>query len=398
MGYQLQIYLKSPVCISKNKGVGNVIETVDYVPGNTIRGALAIRYLEIQGRWDQEKRLYALPEENREFNDIFNSDKMCFHNAYIEGKRVVPFTASSCKYQGGFLDSKRDMHGVRDTLIELARYELTGEYDRDRFDICGEICKAPMDRFRGYYAKESEAIYEKGTIFKRFIARTALNEYFETASSGNLYTVEVLNEGQTFIAELNEGLFDRLKPLFDKSIIRIGRSKSRGLGEVEIRVRKTEEDNGHLLVNRFKELNNKMKNLVPGKFFFTLTLLSDAIVLDEILRYKSTIEINDLLDSTQNSPSEAIEVLQKFKLLRGVLSTRIISEWNYALKLPQEDSLSIEKGSVFLFMSESLSDNKIIQLTTILNTIENTGLGERRNKGYGRVRFCDEFHWEDNIK
>lgn len=401
MGYQLKVVLKSPVCIAMNKGVGNIIETVDYIPGNTIRGALAMRYLEERGAWDQEKRLYVLPEDNKEFNDIFNSDTMCFHNAYIDGENVIPLTASSCKYQSGFFykKGKTELHGVRDTLVELAKYELTGKFEQGKFDVC-ETCGAPMDRFRGYYAKESapSTTYEQGVVSRRFITRTALSDSFETASSGKLYTLEVLNEGQTFITELNEELFDKLKSLFDEEVIRIGRAKSRGLGEVKICIERTVENKAHSLSRRLEEFNGKMNDFIQRKYFFSVTLLCDAILLDDILRFKSTIGINDLINSIQDITSEDIEVLNRFKLLRGFLSTRIVSGWNYALKLPQEDSLSITKGSVFLFMSNNHFGNKKEQLITILNKMESVGVGEQRNKGYGRVRFCDEFHWEVNLK
>ncbi|KHE92472.1 MAG: hypothetical protein K8F52_08805 [Candidatus Scalindua rubra] len=404
MGYQLKVVLKSPVCIAMKKGVGNMIETIDYIPGNTIRGALAMHYLEEHGTWDQEKRIYVLPEDNDEFNTIFNSDTMCFHNAYIDGKKVVPLTASSCKYQSGFEEANNieDFHGVRDTLVELVKYELTGGFDKDdkdKFDRCGR-CPAPMDRFRGYYGKKSPtaSMYETGAVERRFIARSALNDTFEAAAAGKLYTIEVIDERQTFIAELNKALFDKLKPLFDEKIIRIGRAKSRGFGEVLIRVEKTIEDNEHSLSHFFESFNGKMYKFIGDKSFFSVTLLSDVILLDDILRFKSTITINNLVNTVQDITPEGMAVLNKFKLLRGILSTRIVSEWDHALKLPREDSLSIAKGSVFVFMSEGLSDSEKELLVTVLGKIENTGIGEQRNKGYGRIRFCDEFHWEDEVK
>ncbi len=401
MGYQLKIILKSPVCIARYKGVGNVIETIDYIPGNTIRGALAMYYLKTHGTWHQEKRLYILPDtEKVKFDNIFNSEAICFNNAYIGDNKVIPLTASTCKYKSGFEgENGDDSHGVRDTLMELVKYELTGNFNQDIFDVC-EKCQAPMDRFSGYYEVQSTpyTMYKQETVEKRFIARSTLNDTFETASSGKLYTIEVIEERQGFKAELNKETFGELQPLFDEKVVRIGRAKSRGFGEVHICVEKTVEDKSNSLKSRFEGFNNEMRKSMQNKYFFSVTLLSDMILLDEILRFKSTVEISDLVNSTKEITPECEASLNKFKLLRGFLTTRIVSEWNHALKLPQEDSLAIAKGSVFVFVSDELTENAIEHLITILDVIEKSGFGEQQKKGYGRIKFCDEFHWKDELK
>lgn len=399
MEYQLIIYLKSPVCIAKKRGTGNVLETIDYIPGSTIRGSMAMYYLERYGIWDSDKRLYILPEDKKtEFNHFFNSNAVCFNNAYPEGAKIIPLTASSCKYQRGFYNGREDYHGVRDTLIELTRYELTGGFDRDKFDYCAECeCKAPMDRFSGYY-EESRAAFEQVIVSKRLIVRTAVSDTFEKASSGQLYTTEVLNEGQIFIAELNKETFDKLKPIFNNAVLRIGIAKNRGLGEVEVKIWENGKDEKYPLAEKLKGLNDKINKFVPDKLFFSVTLHSDTILLDDILRFKSTIEIKDLIDSAPEITDEKAEILNKFRLLRGFLSTHIVSGWNIALKLPQEDVVAISKGSVFLFMADNLSEEDKERLINVLDNIEQSGIGECKNKGFGRIRFCDEFHWEVPLK
>jgi len=257
-----------------------------------------------------------------------------------------------------------------------------------------------MDRFSGYYSNDL-VTYEKVLVSKRFIARTAISEFFETALSAQLYTLEVINEGEEFTAELTgltEDLFNSLKSHFDDIALRIGLGKSRGLGEVSIRVRRTRENAGYSIHNRSEQINNSMKNFISNKNFFSITLLSDVILLDETLRFKSIIEITDLIDSIPDITGEDRGILNKFKLLRGVLSTHIVSGWNHALKLPQEDSLSIAKGSVFLFISDMVSEGDKEKLVIIFDKIEKTGIGEQKNKGFGRVRFYDEFHWEVPLK
>jgi CRISPR-associated protein Csx10 len=74
-----------------------------------------------------------------------------------------------------------------------------------------------------------------------------------------------------------------------------------------------------------------------------------------------------------------------------------VTGWNIALKLPKEDEVAISKGSVFLFVTkpgETISEPEVKPLSDLLEQIEKSGIGERRNEGFGKVRICDEFHWE----
>ncbi len=401
MKYQLIMNLKSPMCIAKNGNTGNVIETVDYIPGSSIRGALAAHYLEKNGVWNLSRRMYLLPENKKtEFKQLFDSDEVCFNNAYPKGAKVIPLTASSCKYKKGFYHKKtikeKEQHGVWDSLFEFVKYELMGEFNKGRFDEC-EDCKAPIDRFSGYYLNNSGVEFEWVKIPKRIIARTAINDTFETASSSQLYTIEVLNEGNEFIAEINERTFNLLKPIFDDIKVRIGLGKSRGFGEIEIKLWKKEKKES--LINlRFDGFNDELKKITNNKYFFSLTLHSDVILLDNFLRFKSTIEINDLIDSITISEDDK-NILYKFKLLRCFLSTHIVSGWNNALKLPQENAMAISKGSVFLYMSDHLpAEKEKASLINMLDKIEQYGLGEYKNKGFGKIKVCDEFHWGVSLK
>ena len=414
--YPIKIILNSPVCIAQKRGMGYVIETLDYIPGSTIRGALAMLYIRQHAVYDKTDNIWRITDEQKqsEFDSVFNSENTRFGNCYFDGAKVVPLTASSCKYNTGFYNGD-DQHGVFDTMIQHARYELniSANYEMpDKFEKC-DGCWSVMDRFGGYYNNDGH--YKSVKPSKRLIAHTAIMESTETAMPENLFTIEVLNEKKigTSIAQEFSGMletessFDVLNNLLAQNdIIYIGTAKSRGLGEVRIRLMGSRANDSEMTVHeRLAELNKKLDNL--GKYFFSVTLHSDAILRNEILGFKSKVDNYDLIETLENiaDPSYSPDVnmfcdtISCFRHHRDWLSTYLLTGWNMALGLPKEDEIAICKGSVFLFCTDkTLCEKQIDNLGRMFSLIEQGGIGERCNEGFGKIRICDEFHLEEGPK
>lgn len=164
-----------------------------------------------------------------------------------------------------------------------------------------------------------------------------------------------------------------------------------------------DEQNFELSISdRLNKLNEELKDL--GRYFFSVTLHSDAILRDEILRFKSTLDTCDLIETLENLSNPPCsndigmfkQIISSFQHHRNWLSTHLVTGWNTALKLPKEDEAAISKGSVFLFCTdESLTDKQKDNLARMFLLIEQVGIGERRNEGFGKIRVCDEFHLEE---
>jgi len=444
--YRMEITLNSPVCIAQKRGIGNVIETLDYIPGSTIRGALAMLYLQKKGEYNDNEKIWELKEKKQkeQFNAVFNSDNARFGNCYPEEAKVIPYTATSCKYFSGFRKDPHDpaeTHCVFDTLIPLAEHELIGKKQssgkiEEKFENCQskmdeQPCGAIMDRFSGYYKQTDSTLFERINLSKRLIARTAIMDSLGTAFPGRLYTIEALNEKdekgvrQKFSGclETDETTFKTLKEILENNTLRIGSAKSRALGEISLQLGTPSPLDERWLIRevaeRLKDMNSNMQKYVSqrysqgqtdantdiqnfkSRYFFSVTLHSDAILRDEILRFKSALEIQDLIDSQPNLTPQQQNLLKKFQILRAWLSAHVVSGWNTALKLPKEDEVAISKGSVFLFVTkpcETFADTEVQPLADILKQVEESGIGERKNEGFGNIRICDEFHWKVHIK
>lgn len=418
---KIEITLISPICIAQKRGSGNEIKTMDYIPGSTIRGAIAMLYLRQNGKYDQNKRRWNLDEEGKaKFDAIFNSDEMRFGNCYYDGGKVVPYTATSCKYFKGFSGNDEN-HGVLDTLMPLAEYELLGKGQarkiEKKFEKCEE-CESVMDRFGGYYSWTDETTFKHKEVNKRLITHTAVMDSLETAQPNYLYTMEVLNEGQEFagILEADDDTLTALEGIISGQSIRIGSAKSRGLGEVKLELHLKKNVSNwpygkfakNDLVARFDKMNSEMRQYISEQdlqqeskvddlCFFSVTLHSDAIMRDEILRFNSILGVEDLVELLPNISKDQEDILRRFTLLRAWTSTLVVSGWNEALKLPKEDEIAISKGSVFLFANasdNSLTEDEQQALADMLKEIETSGIGKRKNEGFGDIRICDEFHCE----
>jgi len=370
------IYIKvrasSPLVISSRHFVSNENNTMDYIPGSALRGAIA------------EKLLMEIGADHPEFKKIFIDMGIKFGNLYHlkgGGGFPIPKSAKTCKYLKGFHG-----HGVFDWLLPTVKYKITEDITALP-EKCPE-CGAPVDDFSGFHIEQKTTEVTKGLI-----TRTAINESTLTAKDEFLYILETIEEDQEFwgIIDIEPSKLEKGELLYnDISILKegepfwVGSGRTRGLGNIVIeKVEKienilAEEFIPGNLENRYNKMQEKLSTLnING---FSIDLYSDAIVIDKFLRYKSTIDENCLMEEFG---------LKDIELVCAFNNTKAISGWNAAWGLPKERELVIEKGSVFFFKYNS---DDVEGLLCSLKDIEVKGMGLRREEGFGRVYICDSFH------
>lgn len=359
---------KSPSSFLSSKAVSNVEESLDYIPGSTFRGALANEYLSTDGI-------------DNTFKKIFTDGLISFCNLYIEGARPVSLSALSCKYHPGFLNdsdtARNDLkHGVVDALLPLIK-EICND-QTPKYQECAS-CSAPMKKYRKYYYDFNKTV----NVSKRLTYHTAISAVAETASESNIYSQEVIEEDQIFQGEIlvhdNSLAEEIINLLKRREYIFLGSDKSRGLGRFKMEysgpIDNDDEYEFSELKTRVDDFNTKL-GLKDGKTYFSITLQSDAVLTDNFMRHKATIEPEDI------GIEDSITAL-------CISDNRIVSGWNSLLKLPKDDDIAIIKGSVFVYNIDHL-DESIIKT---LCKFENEGIGKRRSEGFGRLTVCDPFHF-----
>jgi CRISPR-associated protein Csx10 len=383
----LELETISPLHLSANHAIGPLNQTLDYIPGRALRGALA-------GVYQQKHGLDA------HFNELFLKEGNWFGPLLPTGHTLVstresfvlPTTAYTCKQERNF--KAQGGHGVRDMLFEfLKRSAATA-------DRCQAAqCEASLVPFSGFYSEQAmrpQAVQ----VSQRLVTRTALDSRTETAAHGQLFTLSVIEESHCFAGFLALGDAAQEQAFAAEFLVEggelwIGADKTRGQGQSLItRVEIGDDVASELLLATRPDMATRLGNFdqaarqvgvpCPEQTLFTLTLLSDAIVRDSYLRYQAQISPAYLAEFLHPTFAQA-------NSLGAFSQTRTLDGWNAAHRLPQPTEVVIAAGSVFAFGS----DMPLVDLANHLATLERTGIGERRIEGFGRVLVAHPFHLKE---
>ncbi len=383
----------SPLALHRTRAGRQFTETLDYVSGSTLRGALADAYLAQHNADDPD------------FKDLFISGKVSYPDLWptLEGTNttLLPLSARACKRYG--FDH---LSSVSDGLLARA-YQSTGSKMSCQAVIATdknvkEKCNADLDRARGYLSE----LASKTPL--RLVHRLRMNVAMERAigsqASGFLFshqTVQTHTKKEksdnkkapllftgTVRVESKE-LYEALKTFAPKDTpLGIGASRTRGLGEVEIAGWEECRMMTPNLSERWKEFNKKATAVgaPKGMKVFSITLMSHLILRDELLLPK-------LEDEEKELDSSHFRLRSNLKCTACFTNAVVVAGWNAALGMPKPDSVALCRGSVWLFEAEEQCENDILKQ---LQKLEEEGLGERRVEGFGRMLACAPFHYQHN--
>lgn len=404
----LRLRTESPVAISaRPSAVGLPTETLSYISGTALRGAFAAMLTHL-----------GVAPGSQTFNDIFLSDKSIFGNLYptllpdkYHGNMPdltlpLPATALTCKQMPGF---KRDAnvdqvgHGVKDSLIDWLKKDT--DYEVERCDVC----QAELDRpgFHFYAPTSNNQFYQLAPR-RRMITHTAIDARRGVARERFLYTLHTIEEGQYFAGYLTlpDPLPTEIEDILNSKIpLRIGVAKSRGLGEVAVDDWKelpAEESGVADLEQRLDDFNSKLSglaaNLLAGCsvqagswYACPIMFYSDAILLDAYLCPATALTPAVLLQHYQQYWPDHLRWPAQTRLLRAFTNAHTISGWNAAHQLPKWPDLAVNAGSVFVLL---VPEAEKADALACLRQLELSGIGERRDEGFGQVKVGLPFHQE----
>lgn len=356
-----RIITRSPLLITAGPPAYNLLETLDVIPGNAIRGLLAHRYLNQGGKADDGL-----------FKTLFLNGEVRYGFATINGAQVIPLSARSCKYHGGFIgngehdNTNKETHGVVDLLLCDSEVKQC------------PICDQSVDCFEGNW---NPATYSFEQVRKRLITRTAIDPVRGAAASGKLYSQRVIEEGQDFVGVIQapDSCAEHLRELLSASTTAVlGRAKSRGQGWVEI----VEQDPLTLYPSTTaKERANFFK---ADGHRLAVTFLSDALFQDGFLRDTTAPTVKQLKPLGIN-PDDWEEFHHD-----AFASSRLVFGFDgLPLHLPRIPRLAISAGSVFLFKAEKGK--------TSLSIPEGNGVGwvgNNNSEGFGLAVLWHPFHYQ----
>lgn len=189
----LTLKLISPMALHGRRASEQFAVTLDYIPGGTIRGALAERYL--QGNAERA--------DEASFRRIFLTEEVAFSDflpSTGHPSRLFPQTAMSCKRFG-----EHRLLSQTDSLLWLELLaDLTDELDILNSDfyrswrLC-PVCRdegrkhGKRDRFEGGYYHSVEQC-KPIDVPQRLLAQVAINRRTGAAAHGLLFSHQVIEE------------------------------------------------------------------------------------------------------------------------------------------------------------------------------------------------------------
>lgn len=350
-------------------------KTLDYIPGSSLRGALARRYLDTFGR-------------DGDFEELFLNKRVVFPNLYPSTKDipgyVLPLTSAACKRW-------KETHGIEDTLY-LKGAEVLSNKEKgilpngiDVYYLCKK-CHQDLRPLQGYWYEDKKNP-EIARVSKSLRLHTGIDRATETVKESILYGIEAINSkgknGENILlsgcTELPEASIDKIRQLLSETFF-IGKAKTRGYGEVEFYLKEDIVPQKMLNTERLKKWDESFKvyckekfGLNPEGFYFAITFQSDAILIDRFLR--PTLELNIGFNDI-----ECILKMARAVTVRG---------WNIAHRLPKEDEGGAAKGSTYLF---HYTGHDLDRLSSHLQSFQSNGVGLRKNEGFGGLTISNPFH------
>lgn len=419
--YYLAVETLSPLSITRHQNIAGLANSsLPYIPGSTLRGALAWQLLQenpavakdpaFQQLFDHEGLrcgpLYPLPAESA--SDI---------------ALPIPLTARSCKQHEGFARTPTPLgrgHGVWDTLVHavtekaiqearaLGQTPPTEWQGLAACEQCGHAnCTAPLQRTGGYFVwerGEQSSRLRKSAVALRLLARTALLAELESARPAALFSREAIDAGQRFAGFID--VEPTMPPLLARILaagahLYVGAGRTAGLGKLVIKRIDPERDPlRRLLGSLAPRLQAFQQRLAPSLqsawAFAPITLLSDMILLDPYLRFAAeptpTIIQNYLALAAQVAPQQPPPPMPAdLQLFLTVNGTKRIAGWNTAAKpaRPRHDDYAVVAGSVFVLAAPPTQAQA---LTRLCLWLEENGLGERRAEGFGALAVAFPMH------
>ena len=348
ISYQLD--LLEPALLTAPGGDPNTDESLDYIPGSVIRGALAHQY-----------RRANLPDTD--FKRLFLNGSARFLNAYLayEDERMLPVPAHWKREKDpltGGEEEERRVYDISQTELKATR-SVGGPFMVVKDQLV--YTKRPQHEVAVHNARNRD----KGRAIPNDPTnRSALFRYHALAAQQSFL-------GQILVEDKDAG---RVLSLLTGDLL-LGGSNTAGYGLTHI------AQAAELDVDEMREKRDAYADIPAGTPFFVY-LTSDAIV-----RHPETGQPGAYLAEALAAllPGHALEVLNSYGRMGWVGGFNVM----WGLPLPQMWSLL--KGTVWQIKSDQIITAADVE------RIEQQGIGDRRAEGFGALLLLPQTAWPDTL-
>ncbi|MCB9610308.1 MAG: hypothetical protein H6716_27215 [Polyangiaceae bacterium] len=384
-------YADAPLVLSATPEVGNTTKSLTHVSGTSLRGAIAGHLL--RHGWGAQSASFqaAFVREQVHFGPLYPCEQWNRRRSF---PLLAPASLLTCKYHPGLRADDWRAHGVVDVLappVAKADGPVRCEWRDPPTDT---LCGAPLSPIgtvlqteRDTYGRDALRTVKLATTFA---AHIRVDPGTQRAAEHVLYGQERLAEGTWFAGYIwgSPKLLDAIRAAVDGQGVAVGKARTRGHGDLILHLRKPGASEHPVFPGLLIGSNTDNREAgVPGSEGtaggtsaaggFTLTLYSDLIALDCLLRPVTRLDgaaLWTLLGGQGAAP---------FELVKGYAATRTVLGFNGVPGRPRTPDLAIVAGSTWRYRWTDL--NQAADTRDKLSSAQARGLGLRRGEGFGRV-------------
>ena len=328
--------------ISRDHAVTFVNETLDYIPGSVLLGALASKVY-LDDSFDEGSR----------FSLFQNNSNNCFSNAYpvkpvakgkiLKGETVLP--APLC------LHYPKNKKAVREELVN--KCAIT------------EDDSIQYKQLRSGYLTSDMQQY---SVNCSTVTRTAIDFRTQTADEGKLFNQKFIEKGAVFLGfiDYEEQYKELINEFLNGTEIRVGKSRYSEFGRIRLSIAQVNE-----LTNPAPIQNNLLY----------IWCISDCQFIDLKTGQPTLVpQGSNLWHLSEKYSRLELEYLPEKSFIR----TSVKRYFNRKRGGFDGDRQLVNKGSVICFKLNNVPDNKVPG-TDILATQQKCGLGLDRQLGFGQI-------------
>ena len=363
---ELQLDLLSPV-LAYNRQVGNVIETLDYIPGTYLLSAI-YRRLRHHG--------------------------LDLSEAIARGDLLVTHATLA-------------VSGTRGLPVPFAWFseKLNPQHFYNLFSFKASEIQRQVKGCRRGYVTGSEPILPQ-TVRTILGTHNVIDDPVQrpTEDVGGVYSYQAIAPGTSLRAELRlrQSLVDRLHGerqdwvnLLEEDTYHLGRANKDDYGLVQVKIVKQLES-----ITPAGNTNPPQPPLERGgqdtpPFLrgaggdpnsLTVWLLSDALLRDKRLRYSA--QLADLQDTLSQSLGVTLQERNNSNVLSSLTRPHRTESWQKSWGFPRPSLVGLAAGTCVVYdVVGTLNPQNLADLDQNLADLEITGIGDRRVEGYGQLSF-----------
>ncbi len=378
---------QAPFLVSRRLSLGNLRETEQRIPGRTLRGALA----------------GLLQAADAALAEDLYAGRLVIGDARPtpEGWPTLPIPASlrSCKRFPG-LAIGQEKHGFIDLLLTLLRRQRDPKVSiPSHCPICEkgpDHALTPLKPLRGVGFQRVQGsgrpLYREVKMEISDRTHSAMDHLLGTVAPGFLYDEEFIlpTGGWSAVLTLPAGRGAQVKAALTGRTVRIGASRTRGLGQWKIATVEPERQPWGLpplaeRLQRFQEVAGPP----AGELLLPMLCVTPVVLPDALGRF--TIEPDPFTMANALDPAGTCLTAERLAPVLTMADLERVGGWNSLPQLPAPSDLAFMPGSVLVWKARTADLGAVAK---VLSEVERKGLGYRRAEGLGIVVFAHPIHCE----